>query len=367
MSKKHKIALIAGGGTGGHLFPALAIGNSLEKENITIKYIGSKHGIEKKFFNNLNKEIILLDIKGINRNFNLKSLYNNILFPIRFIITYFKSILIIKKLKPSIIIGTGGYCSGLPLLAATHMKVPTLIQDQNSIPGLITRKLHNKVSRICLAYKESLKNLNKSKCKLTGNPLRKDLISKNKIDSLKKYKLNKNKKTILILGGSQGARPINNHFVKNYKKYINKDYQLLWQCGDIDYNEIKNKIKNESIILKDFISDMSSAYSSADIVISRAGALSISELTFMQKAMILIPYPHAAENHQQLNAKSIAINKACLIINQNEIKSGKLEKNIFEIMDNDTKRKSLEKNAFKYSKPDATKEITKEILKIINE
>ena len=164
MSKNRKIALIAGGGTGGHLFPALSIGKELQKNKIDVQYIGSKYGIEKQIFENSNLNYHLLNITGIKRDFSFKSLYLNFLFPFRFVLSYLKSLFIINSIKPSIIIGTGGYASGLPLIAGIHLNIPTVIQDQNSVPGLITRTLHNKTTRIYLAYKvakeklESLKN-----------------------------------------------------------------------------------------------------------------------------------------------------------------------------------------------------------------
>ena len=178
IKKNKKIALIAGGGTGGHLFPAITIGKKLEEENITVKYIGSKYGIEKNIFKNLKAEYFLLNIKGIKRGNNLKSIVTNLSFPFRFINSYFQLIKIILKLKPCIIIGTGGYCSGIPLLAGTHFNIPTLIQDQNSIPGLITKILHKKVKKVCLAYDIASKNLNNSI--ITGNPIRIDLEQLNK-------------------------------------------------------------------------------------------------------------------------------------------------------------------------------------------
>ena len=163
MKNNKKIALIAGGGTGGHLFPALSIGEELQKNNVNVKYIGSIYGVEKEFFKNFNLDYHLLNITGIQRNFSIKSIYINCLFPIRFIISYIKSLLIIRSVKPSIIIGTGGYASGLPLIAGIHLNIPTLIQDQNSIPGLITKRLHNKIDRICLAYDLAADKLNKKK------------------------------------------------------------------------------------------------------------------------------------------------------------------------------------------------------------
>ncbi len=366
MKNHKKIALIAGGGTGGHLFPALSIGEELKKNNINVKYIGSIYGVEKEFFKNFKLEYYLLNITGIQRNFSFKSIYINLLFPFRFIISYIKSLLIIKSVKPSIIIGTGGYASGLPLIAGIHLKIPTIIQDQNSIPGLITKKLHNKVNTICLAYDLAAEKLNKKNCIITGNPIKTNLKKYKKEIALEELGLNTKKKTILILGGSQGAAPLNNHLMKNINFYIKNDFQLIWQCGESNYNYLKNNLENKNILLKSFINNMSQVYSACDLVISRAGAITISELSFMGKAMILIPYPYAAENHQYLNAKSIEKNNGCIIIEQKNLEKGKLESKIKDIYKDKITINNLETNSQLLSKPNATKEIVKNILELIS-
>ena len=366
MKKNKKIALIAGGGTGGHLFPALNIGEELRKNNIDVSYIGSIHRVEKNIFKNLNLNYHLLNITGIQRNFSIRSIFINFLFPFRFIVSYIKAIIIIKSISPAIIIGTGGYASGLPLIAAIHLKIPTLIQDQNSIPGLITKKLHQKVNKICLSYDLAKQKLNNHNCVVTGNPINIKLKKYEKETALKELEFNQKKKTILILGGSQGASPINNYFINNLDFYITNDYQLIWQCGYKNYKCLQKKINNKNILLKPFIHNMSQVYSACDLVISRAGAITISELSFMGKAMILIPYPYAADNHQYLNAKSIKENDACIIIGQNELHNEKLGNIIKEILTNEKKIKNLESNAKLLSKPNATKDIAQNILELIS-
>ncbi len=364
MKSKMKIALIAGGGTGGHLFPALSIGKELEKNNVQVQYIGSYYGIEKDFLINENCNFHLLNITGIQRNFSIKSLYMNFLFPFRFLISYIKSIFIIKKIKPSIIIGTGGYVSGLPLIAGIHFKIPTVIQDQNSIPGLITKKLHNKVDKIFLAYTIASKKLNKNKCVITGNPIKSDLVKIDRSVALKKLNLKPNKKTILILGGSQGSSPINNYIKKNIEYFIQNKFQIIWQCGDYEFEKLK-KISDKNILIKPFFKNMSKIYSASDLIISRAGAITISELTFMSKVAILIPYPQAAENHQDINANYVLKNKACKIIDQKELESNKLINCIDNLLNDKKQIKELEKNSKKISKPYATTNIVKNIMELI--
>ena len=264
-----------------------------------------------------------------------------------------------------IIVGTGGYSSGLPLLAGIHLSVPTLIQDQNSIPGIITKKLSNKVSKICLQYESAIPYLNKEKCIITGNPIRKKLRLIDKQESQNSFGLSSNKKTILILGGSQGSSPINNHLKNNIKYYIKNNFQIIWQCGEKNYNHLKNESIINTIIITPYISDMSKAYSAADLVISRAGAISISEMTYMKKAMILIPFPFAAENHQFLNAEYIKNKNACIIVEQNKLNSGVLEDTIHDLFKNNNKLKKLEKKSSEISIPDATARIVNEIIGII--
>ena len=374
MKNKNNTILIAGGGTGGHLFPALAIVRALNEKN-TI-YIGSKFGIESKLniLDDFDKKYFL-DITGIQRNFSLKSILNNSIFPYKFIKAYFVSRKIIKLHQPKIIIGTGGYCSGLPLLAGIHMGIPTLIQDQNSIPGLITRKLYNKINTICVAY-NNVKNIIKNKnVVITGNPINPNLYSTDSsIDSKNDFKkelgIDENKKTILFLGGSQGAEAINNHIYNNINFYLKNNYQIILQCGEKNYDSIPDDIiKEKNIIIKKFINEegkwnMYRTYKAADLVIARAGALTISELTLLGKAMILIPYKYAADNHQEINADSIEKKKACFVIHEDKLKKGILEKTINDIF-NKNKIKYLEKKSLSAAFPEATLNICNEINKLI--
>ena len=358
---------IAGGGTGGHLFPAITIGNCLQKYGMNVIYIGSKHGIEKKYFIDKNLNAELLDIKGIQRSFSLNSIIKNLYFPIRFIKSYLKSRQLIKKLKPKIIIGTGGYSSGMPLLAGVHMDVPTMIQDQNSIPGLITKRLCKKVNLICTAYNNVVNILKTDNIVLTGNPLRENLKAIDKHKAKNILGLDINKKTIFILGGSQGSQIINNHVNKNIDYYDNDKYQLFLQCGNNNFDKISNKAHNsKNIIVKKFINDISTVYSAADIVVSRAGALAISELCYMGKAIILIPFKFAADNHQKLNANSIQSQNACITINESKLSIGELERTISDLLNNEKKIHDLERNAKRISIDNSTEKIVANIKYIIN-
>ncbi len=357
----NKTIFIAGGGTGGHLFPAISIGQELIENNYSVIFIGSKFGVEKDFFKNQSFKYYLFNIRGIQRDLSIKSIFKNLLFPIRFIFSYLSSVILIFKYKPCAIIGTGGYASGLPLIAGINLKIPIFIQDQNSIPGIITKRLHKYTKKIFLGYPQThhLKNKNYI---FTGNPLRNDLNIIDKKAAKNKLKFDVDKKLILIIGGSQGAQAINLHISNNIKFYIKNNLQILWQCGSYDINKMKNNINKKSIIISDFIKDMSTAYSAADIVISRAGAIAISELAYFKKAMILIPLPSAAENHQEINANYIESQNACKKILQKELIKGNLELYIKKLINNDQKIEELENNTENISKPNATKTIINHII-----
>ncbi len=359
----NKTIFISGGGTGGHLFPAISIGAELIKHNFSIIYIGSKYGIEKKYFTENNLKHYLLNIRGIQRHISLSSIFVNFIFPFRFILSYIKSIVLIIKYRPKVIIGTGGYASGLPLIAGICFRIPIMIQEQNSIPGLITRKLNKRAEKIFLGFKETQKILN-HKSIYTGNPIRKNLKNYNIDLSKNKLGFDKNKKMILIIGGSQGARAINYYIYDNIHFFKKNDFQIYWQCGFNDLKKI-SRITDDTIKITPFIKDMSLAYSAADLVLSRAGAISISELSFMKKATIFIPLPSAADNHQEINSKYLEQKNACISINQNNLKKGTLQKEILNILKNKKNIKQLEKNIEQFSNKNSTKTIVNEILKAI--
>ena len=355
--------IIAGGGTGGHLFPALAIGDELKSRGMNVMYMGSTYGIEAKQLKDRNENYRLLDIRGIQRTFSLASFSQNLLFPFKFILGFMKSVFTILEFKPQVVVGTGGYASGLPLLAAILLKKKTLLQEQNSFPGITTRKLSHKVDRICIAY-ESAQGYLKKDATLTGNPIRKDLNLTDRKDACTKLGFDHNKPVIFILGGSQGSHPFNLHFSNVYGEYIEKGIQLLWQTGNGDIDWLNAEIDSPQVKLTPFIYKMSDAYSAADIVISRAGALAIEELKSCGKAMILIPFPLAAADHQTENAKSLSNENAAICISQTEMNEGFLETTIIELFKNEQKLKSLKENAKQFSFPNALTEISDQIMEL---
>jgi len=361
----NKTIFITGGGTGGHLFPAISIGEELKKKGFSIIFVGSKFGIEKAYFKKLNLSNYLLNIKGIQRTLSLKSIIINLGFPLKFIFSYIQSIIIIRKHKPLAIIGTGGYASGLPLLAGLHSKIPIMIQEQNSIPGIITKSLHKKAAKIFLGSKYAKKILKNSNAIYTGNPIRETLEILNKKKCKENLLFDKQKKLIFIVGGSQGADAINNYILNSMNFFLENNYQVLWQTGNFSYKKIKNEINNKNIKYLKFINNISEAYSAADIIISRAGAIAISEIAYFKKATIFIPLPTSSDNHQQINAECLKEKEACIIINQEDFNKHKLEDSIKYLLSNNNAIKKMENNIKKFAKPMASKDIANNIINLI--
>ena len=359
--EENKTILIAGGGSGGHLFPALAIGDELQLRGYKVKYIGSKYGIEKTILKKLNKEHYLLNIKGFQRTFSIKNTITNLLFPFRFIISYVTIKILIKKINPLAIIGTGGYASGIPLLASLKTNIKTIIHEQNSYPGITTRKLASSVDCVCISSQESNKYI-QGNIIHTGIPLRNDIIEIKKNKACEYLGLDKSKKTVLVIGGSQGSERINKYFKKNYQFYIDNNYQLIWQCGVKHYSKYKNLNINKNIKILDFIDKMEYVYSASDIVVSRAGALAVNEIALMKKNMILIPLPSSAANHQYYNAKYFSDRDAAILIEEKELIDGLIEKKILEVFNTDI---DLGFNANNLIMKDAKNKIVDKVVNLI--
>lgn len=354
--------ILSGGGTGGHIFPAIAIANEIKNTfpDAQILFVGAKNRMEMIKVPQNGYEIKGLWISGLQRN----SFFKNLLFPIKLLSSIIKSFFIIKKFNPDIVIGTGGFASGAILLVASFLKIKTFIQEQNSYPGITNRLLAKKVDIIFTAYEESGNFFPKEKTRFIGNPMRKELLNNSKIEeALNYYSLKPNKKNILILGGSLGAKNINIIVLENINTLLkNDDIQILWQCGDIYYENINNKIKNDKVKILPFLDNMNFAYKIAEIVISRSGALAITEILNLGKPSILIPSPNVAENHQEKNARILEKNKACILIKENELKDKFLPALINSVYNQEILN-MLSFNALKMSKPNALNNIIEEIKK----
>jgi len=358
--------VISGGGTGGHVFPAIAIADAIRAldSSAEILFVGAKGKIEMEKVPKAGYKIVGLDIMGFQRKLTLK----NLLFPFKLVWSLMKAWQIVSSHKPDIAVGVGGYASGPILKVANILGIPTVLQEQNSYAGVTNRMLAKKASLVCVAYDGLDRFFPKEKIIFTGNPVRKDILDKNIAKDKAKsiLDLQQNNQTVLIFGGSLGARTINDAVLTNAELLLQMDnVNLIWQVGKIYYDEYKNCLlaNKKNIKILPFIEDMDVAYSAADIVICRAGALTISELALLGKAAILIPSPNVAEDHQTVNAMSLVNKNAAILVKDKEA-SKVLVENISSLLSDENKRKSLEENILYFGRPDAAIKIATEILKI---
>lgn len=354
--------IISGGGTGGHIFPAIAIADEIKHRipNAEFLFIGSENKMEMEKVPQAGYAIEGLWISGISRS----SMLSNFKFPFKVISSLVKSRKIIKSFQPNAAIGTGGYASGPALYVAAQANIPTFIQEQNSFPGITNRKLGNKAKGIFVAYEGMENYFPKDNLYVTGNPVRKSLFGTITQEQAKKeLGLDPSKLAILSIGGSLGSRTINNFWKENSKIIADTNIQIIWQTGKLDYSDIKanNNLKHNNIFIFEFIKDMSVAYAAADIIISRAGAIAISELTLAGKPTILIPFPFAAEDHQTKNARQLVNANAAKMVKDSEV-SQKLLSEIQNLCNDKKERELLSENIVKLAKPNATEEIVTHIL-----
>ncbi len=359
--------IISGGGTGGHIFPALSIARAIQRRysNAEILFVGAHNRMEMEKVPAAGFKIIGLPVTGFQRSLSAKNLA---FFPKLFIsITKCKSIL--KTFKPDVVIGVGGYASGPLLYKAQRMKIPTLIQEQNSYAGVTNKLLASKAKKICVAYPNMERYFPKLKIELTGNPVRKDLlnINENQEEAYKHFGLNPELKTLLVIGGSLGARTINESIAGGLDDLIRKKFQIIWQTGKY-FTEKANKelakFHNHNIQVHQFINRMDLAYSTADFIISRAGAGSISELCIVGKPTILVPSPNVAEDHQTKNAMALVEKEAAVLVRDGKAKE-ELVTELFSLINDEEKQVKLSVNSSKLAKPDADETIVDEIIKLI--
>lgn len=326
--KKQLRIIISGGGTGGHIFPAVSIANAIKEQHpdAEILFVGAEGRMEMQRVPAAGYKIIGLPIAGFNR----KNLLKNFSVLIKIIRSQLKARKIIKDFQPHAAVGVGGYASGPTLKMAGMMGIPTLIQEQNSYAGVTNKLLAKKADKICVAYEGMERFFDKEKIILTGNPVRQGLLkSINKEEAIRSFGLDPQKKTILIVGGSLGARTINNCVMKGLDKIKHSDVQFIWQTGKFYIDEARKTVKQAGelpmLYTTDFISDMTTAYSAADLVISRAGAGSISEFCLLQKPVILVPSPNVAEDHQTKNALALVNKEAALYVKDAEAENELLD------------------------------------------
>ena len=360
--------MISGGGTGGHIYPALAIAQEIKQRypDTDFMFVGAKGRMEMLKVPAAGFAITGLWISGIQRKLTL----SNLMFPIKLISSLVKSWLLVSKFKPHAVIGTGGYASGPVSIVANAKSIPLLIQEQNSFPGLTNRKLAKKAKKVCVAYDHMDRFFTKEQLVLTGNPVRNDIIhyADQKDAGLKKYNFNDNKPILMVMGGSLGARTINECILDSIDVLIESGIQVLWQTGKIYYQNILKKVKGmdlANIRVVEFIDEMEKAYAISDVVISRAGALSISELCLVGKAVIFVPSPNVSDDHQTKNAKALVDVNAALMVTDNEAPKF-LVKHAVDLLNHTDKQVELGQNIRKLAKPEATKTIVDEFEKLLN-
>jgi len=356
--------IISGGGTGGHIYPAIAIANELKERfpDAEFLFVGASDKMEMQKVPQAGYNIEGLWIAGLQRKLTLQ----NIMFPFKLMSSLWKSRKIIRKFRPNVVIGTGGFASGPLLQAANSFRIPTVIQEQNSYPGITNKLLSKKANAICVAYQNLERFFPKEKIVFTGNPVRQDLLNvgSKRQEGLSYFKLNADKKTLLILGGSLGSRRINQLIAKEIKFLLESGIQIYWQCGKFYYEEYKHFNDTKDVQVVAFIDRMDLIYAASDLVISRAGASSVSELCLVGKPTIFIPSPNVAEDHQTKNAKAIVDEQGALLIKENDL-DDQFETVFSNLLSNRSKQSELSSNIKNLAKPNATKDIADQIIKLL--
>jgi len=351
--------MISGGGTGGHIYPAIAIAEELKSRHPEAEFlfVGAQDKMEMTKVPEAGFQIEGLWISGIQRKLTL----SNLLFPFKLISSLLKAKKLIKKFRPNVVIGTGGFASGPLLKAASGLNIPTLIQEQNAYAGITNKWLAKEAKTICVAYEGMHKFFPKDKLVLTGNPIRKDLLEvRSKRDkALDHFNLDRDKKTLLIIGGSLGSQRINELIASQLQLFESENLQVLWQCGKLYYERYKSN-ESKSLKVLEFISKMDLAYAAADMIISRAGAGAVSELSLVGKPVIFIPSPNVAEDHQTKNARSIEDKQAALMLKEADLDE-KFESLFKDLIHNTKLQTQLSKNIIELAKPLATSSIVDEI------
>ena len=352
--------IISGGGTGGHIFPAIAIADELKRRlpDAEILFVGAKDRMEMQKVPQAGYPIEGLWISGLQRKLS----WQNLLFPLKFISSLLKSRSIIKRFKPDAVIGTGGFASGAVVKVAGQMGIPTFIQEQNSYAGITNKMLAKNAHKICVAYDAMEQFFPKEKIVKTGNPIRDGLlnIAEYRSEGLSYFHLDSQQKTLLVLGGSLGARRINQLIEQQLPLFEQLGVQVLWQCGKLYYEEYK-KYNSEQVRVLAFIDRMELAYAAADVIISRAGASSVSELCIVGKPVIFIPSPNVAEDHQTKNARAIADKQAAILLRESELNE-QFANTFSKLIANEAQQEALSAHIKALAQPNATKDIVNLIL-----
>ena len=359
--------IISGGGTGGHIFPAVAIANALEtiSPQCEILFVGAEGRMEMEKVPAAGYKIVGLDISGFQRG----SILKNVGLPFKILNSVGKAMRIITDFKPDVVVGVGGYASAPLLYAASLKKVPYLIQEQNSYAGITNKILSKKAAKICVAFDDMDRFFPADKILKTGNPVRKNVvdIEGKRHSGATLLKLNPLKKTILVTGGSLGAGTLNRSIEKHLAAIIAQDVQVIWQTGNYYYNDIMERLGpnyHPNVCVLEFLNSMDAAYAAADVIISRAGAGTIAELCLVKKPVILVPSPNVAEDHQTMNALALVKNEAAILINDRSAEDTLVQEALALLADHD-RANNLAQNIAKMALKDADVVIAKEVLKLI--
>jgi UDP-N-acetylglucosamine--N-acetylmuramyl-(pentapeptide) pyrophosphoryl-undecaprenol N-acetylglucosamine transferase len=355
--------IISGGGTGGHIFPAIAIANALKEidKDIEILFVGAEGRMEMEKVPDAGYKIEGLWISGLQRRLTV----DNLSFPFKVMSSIMRSKKIIKNFGPDVAVGTGGFASGPLLRVASRMGIPTLIQEQNAFPGITNRILGRKVDKVCVVYEGMERYFAKKKIILTGNPVRRDIqsLEGKKEEAMKVFGLNPASKTLLVIGGSLGAKTINESILASLELLTENNIQVIWQTGKAFIEKAEKGFTKAKGWVGAFITEMDLAYAAADIVVSRAGAISISELAIVKKPVILVPSPNVAEDHQTKNAMTLVNNNAAILVKDIQARE-KLGKEIVALIKDLKKQQTLTENIGILSHPNAAEVIAKEIIKL---
>lgn len=363
-----KKVIISGGGTGGHIFPALSIANALKRLNkdIEILFVGAEGKMEMEKVPEAGYKIVGLPVRGLQRKLtlnNLKVLWN-------LWRSLKKAKRVVREFKPDVVVGVGGYASGPIGKVATNAGIPLVLQEQNSYAGVTNKLLAKKAAKICVAYEGMERFFPQEKIIFTGNPVRKDLLNavNERVEGIAFYGLDSNKKTVLVTGGSLGAGSINKAMVRWLEKIAGwKDVQVIWQCGSYYHKELEEQLKGrmpENVKFMPFLKRMDLAYACADLVVARAGAGTISELCLLGKAVVLVPSPNVAEDHQTKNAMALVNKQAAVMVKDAEVVE-RLGEVMERLLQDDGERKSLSEHILTLAMKDSDEMIAREILKIM--
>lgn len=364
MPKETPNIVLAGGGTGGHLYPALAIADEIKKLAPTSKilFVGTKDKIEARVVPQRGYDFRTIWISGFHRRLTL----NNLLFPVKVLVACLQSFFLIKQHKPDLVVGTGGYVCGPVLSVASWLGIPILVHESNSYPGVTTRLLAHRATKVLVAFEETKRWLKrKDNVELVGTPTRSELGKAERAGALDFFALDPTKKTVLVFGGSLGATSINTAMVNLLDELQRNNVQLIWQTGQSGFERIRATVGNKNIgWIGPYIDRMDYAYAAADVVVCRSGALTIAELTRVGLPAILVPYPHAAADHQTANARTLVEAGAAIMVKDDELQI-RLGRELTQLLMNDELRRQMAHASKKLGRPEAGENIARKVLELV--